>query len=401
MLGALHLNEPEFGALTEGEWRAALDYADRERVTLVLRDAARAHMPASVRDRVDQDAAKNQVRQQGVVQTHGELSRWLGEAGIDYVLLKGITHAGLFGVSAQSRVQYDIDLWLPHDHALAARRLLMGRGYEPLPGTEDLPTDHLPALARKTGWQWRGDFFDPEIPLPVELHFQFWNRRLERFAAPGVDDFWDRRTVQVFAGMHLPALHPADRMAYACLHVLKHVLGGSARVFHVYEIAAMLHARAGDDEFWTAWRTLHPAGLRRLETVVFRLAREWFGGGLAPVIEAEIALLPANVRAWFEEFAPSPATLGFQANKDHLWLHLCLLESPRDRWDVAAQRLFPRSLPSAAGDSFVARNELSWRDWLRWRVHWVGYAMKRAWHHAAALPATALSGVRWWRRRVR
>ena len=66
-----------------------------------------------------------------------------------------MTHAWWFGLPAESRVQYDIDLWLPRDHAVRAQRLLIARGYEPMPGTEELPTDHLPALVRKTGWQWR------------------------------------------------------------------------------------------------------------------------------------------------------------------------------------------------------------------------------------------------------
>ena len=54
---------------------------------------------------------------------------------------------------------------------------------------EDFPTDHLPVLIRRTGWEWRGDFFDPDIPMGVELHFQFWNPRLERLPAPDTDRF--------------------------------------------------------------------------------------------------------------------------------------------------------------------------------------------------------------------
>ena len=34
-------------------------------------------------------------------------------------------------------------------------------------------------LIRKTGWKWREDYFDPEMPTAVELHFAFWNERAE------------------------------------------------------------------------------------------------------------------------------------------------------------------------------------------------------------------------------
>ena len=272
----MHLDDPDLGTLGEREWPAVLDYADRERVTLALRDTCRDRMPARVRDRVDLDAVKNQVRLEGIAETYRKLSEWLSRESLDFIFLKGMTHGGAFGLPAESRVQYDIDLWLPRDHAVRAQSLLIARGYEAMPGTEELPTDHLPALALKTGWQWRGDFFDPEIPLPVELHVQFWNEKQERFAAPSTDDFPRRRTAW-------PALHPADAAAYGALHVLRHVLTGSVRIFHVYELAAMLNARSSDAAFWTEWRSLHSPELRRLEALSFQLAREWFGGKVAPI----------------------------------------------------------------------------------------------------------------------
>jgi hypothetical protein len=385
VLGALHLDDPNCATLahlSEREWRDALDYADRERITLALRDAARDSMPDWVRTRIDRDAAKNQVRQRCIASTYRDLADWLETESLQYVFLKGFTHAALFGLPAESRVQYDIDLWLPHDHALRAQRLLIARGYEPMPGTEALPTDHLPALVRKTGWQWRNDFFDPEIPLAIELHVRFWNEDLERFGAPGTDEFWQRHTVRALDGRELPVLHPADALAYAALHVLKHVLTGNVRLFHVFELATMLRARQPDTQ-------MHPPGLRNLEAIAFRLAREWFGG--ARPIE-----LAASAQAWFENFALAPATLEFHPNKDHLWLQLTLLGTPRDRWKVALRRILPRSLPAASGDSFVAEKDRAWRDWMRWRLRWIAHAAKRAVYHLRALPSVAISGVRWW-----
>jgi MFS family permease len=402
VLGALHLDSPDFEALerlTEREWRDALDYADRERVTLLLRDTARAHMPEWVRERVDRDAAKNQIRLTGIRQTYRDVADWLTGAGLEFIFLKGITHAALFGTpgtAGESRVQYDIDLWLPRESALAAQKLLAGHGYESLPGTGDLPTDHLPSLIRKTGWQWRGDFFDAEIPLAVELHFQFWNPRLERFDAPGAAGFWNRRTTRRLAGADLGTLYPPDAVAYACLHLLKHVLQGSARSAHVHEIAAVLNARAGDAALWEEWRSLHPAGLRRLEAVIFGLAREWFGGQAAAIVEEEIALLPEGVQTWLAMFAASPATQRFHANKDDLWLHMSLVESRAAALRIALDRLVPHSIPVLAGDAYIPKDQLTLRDRIYWSRRRVAYIAGRVRHHTAALPATARSGVRWW-----
>jgi hypothetical protein len=99
---------------------------------------------------------------------------------------------------------------------------------------EAFPTDHLPALVRKTTWEWRNDFFDSEIPLSIELHFRFWNPDLERLAAPGTEEFWKRRVKQPVNGVELGVLCPPDALAYAALHLVKHLLRGSGvRPFHV------------------------------------------------------------------------------------------------------------------------------------------------------------------------
>src|SRR5581483_5584577 len=157
----------------------------------------------------------------------------------------------------------------------------------------------------------------------------------------------------------LPALCVPDALAYACLHLLKHVLRGNTRPFHVYEIACFLQSRAADHDFWREWRLLHPPRLRMLQAVSFRLAAEWFGCALGPA-EAEIAQMPARAKAWFERFALSPAATEFDSNKDELWLHLALLESRRDAIAVSRRRLFPSRLPAAVDGVYVPNAQMTW-----------------------------------------
>lgn len=401
VLAALHLDRPRLDGiahLDERGWRAVLGYCDRVRLTLWLRDAAADVMPQWVRERTGRDAANNRLRLDGIEALYRDMADWLGAAGIDFLALKGLTHPALFGGSVANRVQYDVDLWLPRQNAFAARDLLATRGYLPIEGMEAFPTDHLPALIRKTGWQFRGDFFDPEIPLPVELHFRFWNEQLERLPVPGTEEFWGRRIHRPMAGTEITMLHPADALAFASLHLLRHVLQGSANAFHGYEIALILDGLSGKDGFWREWRELHPPGLRRLEAVAFRLAREWFGGRAAAAVEEEIAQLPAATRSWFAEFAESPLTSDFSPNKDELWLHISLLESRRAAWGVARRRLLPGNLPPFADTAYVPDAQITWAQRARkWRL-WTAYAAGRFRHHALSFPPTAISGARWWYR---
>jgi hypothetical protein len=399
-LAALHLEEPRpdlLRRLSEREWPAILDYCDRSRLTLVLRERARDAMPPAARERVDADLKKNRIRVAGIQDLYRRLYERLRAAGLEFVALKGLTHAALFHPgSEQLRMQYDVDLYLPRTDAERAQQLLTAGEWESLENMEAFPTDHLPALIRRTGWEWRGDYFDPEIPLAVELHFQFWNRSLERLPAPGTEDFWTRRTTRPVGGIELGMLHPLDALAYATLHLLKHVLRGSVNPFHIFEVASILDRLAGEDAFWGEWLVLHSPELRRLQAVTFRLAQAWFGGRVSPAARDEIERLPAATAAWFDEYAVSPATRGFRPNKDELWLHLSLLHSGRDGWDVVRRRLFPSTLPRLNDHAYIPESELTCRRRALHFARRLRYVAERMYHHAVSLPQTVFSGLRWW-----
>ena len=400
-LATLHLAEPELRAirrLTDRDWRRALDYCDRSHLTLALRRAARDAMPDWVRERTDRNAAQNQQRLRRTAETYRAVAQCLTAHGIEFLALKGIVHCAQFGTPAAERVQYDIDLFSPPESVHAAEAALRDLDYERIPRMESSPTDHLPALIRKTGWEWRGDFFDIDIPLSVELHFRFWNDAVERLPAPGTEEFWGRRSRLRVADVDLEVLRLPDALAYAGLHFLRHVLRGDTIAFHAYEIARFLDTKAEDNEFWDEWSALHSPPLRRLQAVAFRLAAEWFGCRVAPALEREMAALPGATQRWFADFAAAPAASEFNSNKEELWLHLSLVDARRDRWSVARRRLLPGNLPRDGGAVHVPRSELTWRKRARYKLRHVAYVARRARRHAASLAGTALSGARWWGR---
>jgi MFS family permease len=401
VLAALHLGAPRAERLkdaTEQEWREALAFADRSQLTLELRRQLRGAMPDWVRERTDADAAKNQIRLGILRDLYRDLSARLSSAAVDFVALKGLTQCPDFGSEPESRVQYDVDLYVPPDLVQPARGVLLDCGFESITGMDDFPTDHLPAFIRKTGWQWRGDYFDPELPFAVELHFRFWNSSVERLPAGGTDEFWTRRVTRIIAGVRLPALCPPDALGYAALHLLRHLLRGSLRPLHALEVARFIARRAHDEAFWTCWRALHPPELRRLESVAFRLALEWFGGKAPEAVRDEWKMLPPATAVWFSEFARSPAHKTARPNKDELWLHLSLLSSNRDRWLVARRRLLPKRMPGPVDAVYVPHSTMTWRLRLRKRLRYGVYCAQRIRHHWITLPRTAVSGIRFWHR---
>ena len=372
----------ELPACSESEWKTALYFCDRNQLTLLLNH--RLH------PRLEKNLADNRERVTRLKKAFASVKEALDAAGIEFVTLKGFTHWERFWPDPATRIQYDLDLFCP-SAAAGARDALLGIGYESLQDREKFPTDHLPALVRKTGWQWRGDFFDPEIPISVELHFRLWDESTEGFEAPGVGDFWPRRVTQSLDGRDYLALDPVDSLGYAALHLLRHLLRGDARAANVYELAYFLDRNAGIQEFWERWIGLHPPELRRLQAIGFRLAAVWFGCRMSPAAQAEVDLLPASVRRWFEHSAASPLEAFFHPNKDELWLHLCLLDSFRKKSAVLRRRLLPTRMPAPLDSVYIPEAAMNWRLRVRKRWQYGRYVVTRGVFHARALLPTLSS----------
>jgi hypothetical protein len=354
------------GDPSEEDWGRILEFSERTQLTLLLRNAS--GLPAWVGAAIETRSAKNARRLACLRETYGEISLAFGLRGIEFVFLKGLSHEPL-GFSPLDRVQYDVDLFCDPDSIAEATKALRALGYAP---HSDLSVSdqHLPPFVKPHQWRWRNDYFDPDMPIPVELHTTLWNGEEDRIRLSGPNLFWRRRLRDVHW------LHVPDRIAYAALHALRHILRNDARPAHVFELACFLEGYAHDSDFWREWRGLHDRRLRQLQAVAFRFASEWFQCELPGFAAADIAELGPQVSAWFDEFAWSPASNLLQPNKHVLWLHLALAESLADRAVILRRRLFPIHSSRTHGASSASR---------------LG-------HHASTIAPVLASGFRWWRR---
>ena len=366
-------------AFTEAEWLEVLAFADRTQLTLYLRGTP--GLPSWLAEEIETRYVKNAQRRRRLRVAYTEAADALAAAGIEFVLLKGFTHESGLGIDGSARVQYDLDLLtLPGDVA-RARMVLERLGYAPH-GAQSLSEEHSRPLVRPSNWSWRGDYYDPQMPIPVELHGSAWSTERDRIHPDGMDEFWSRRRLIEANGLRIPAFAEADRLAFAALHVLRHILRHDARPAHVLELARFLEARGDDTLFWDRWRTLHPPGLQALQTVAFRFAHEWFGCAVPAVVEQPESVGARSVETWFADFAWSPVANLTGANKETIWLHLMLVQNWQDRIRVFWHRMVPMRLPHEEGTSYGNR--------LRSRLR----------YHAGAFAPALASGVRWWWRRA-
>ncbi len=377
--------------LSEAEWQSTLDFLDRSSLTLLLGVLCRDFLPAWVSARIVRDIANNTERTGRLRADLVEIAAAFEARSIEYLLLKGFSHEMDYAPDPYLRVAYDLDFFAPASSLDRAHETLRGMDYVPVEGTEDALADHYPPLIRKTNWEFHGDFFDPDTPGCVDLHYRFWDPATERFDAPGIEEFWHRRITQD----GIPVLDAPDRLAYACLHLLRHLFRPPLRVLHVYEIAYFLETRSGDDAFWNRWLDLHSPRLRRLQAVAFRLAESWFGCRIAPQPAEEVARLDSDVLLWFERYAAAPIEATYRPNKHELWLHLALLDSLRDRRQVFLRRVFPATLPSHIEAVYLPDDQVTWGLRIRRKVRYGAYLAGRAVHHARALPPLIAQGLVW------
>ena len=275
---ALHEISPE-------AWRGLLPCTDEAQLTLPLAIRRRNILPEPVRLRVEQNLARNAQRHERVVAAYEEVADALRSRTIEFISLKGLTHWPLYCDDLRSRPQYDIDLYCP-PQSISGGRTIASLGYEPIRASRGPATDHLPSMIRKTGFRWRGDYYDPEMPLTVELHFRFWNPAREFFEVSGAEHFWERRSTRMIGDRRMPALDPVDDLSYTTWHLVRHLLRGDIRLYHVYELAHFLERTAPDDAFWREWSGATTTGMRLAEPIAFQLATEWFGCRVNPVVQA-------------------------------------------------------------------------------------------------------------------
>ena len=269
----------------------------------------------------------------------------------------------------------------------------------PIEGMEAFPTDHLPALIRKRAGSCAATSSIPTSRCPSSCTSASGTSRWSACRAPGTEEFWSRRdTPTGWPASRSACCIPPDALAYAALHLLKHVLRGSVKAFHVYEIARdARRARGQDEASGREWRELHPPGLRRLRGSSLSagarvVRRPHVRGG-----QDEIAQLPAATQSWFDGFALSPATQEFHRIRTSCGCTSACSIRARDAWRVARRR--PASRQSAAVRGYGVRARRPGHVWptgAEW-IRWTAYTAGRLRHHAFALPQTALSGLRcWW-----
>jgi hypothetical protein len=375
--------------LDEEDRHRFLEWCDDRQLTLLLSQVCSSPLPAWVVGPALQRTARYQSRFKRLKQELFEVVEAFDAAGLEFVMLKGLSHAPAFTPDAWLRAQGDIDLWLIGSSVYKGHDVLRSLGYLPLLKSK---SRHLSPMARPSSWQWRHDLFDPEMPVSVELHYDLWSKEAEYIVVPQLDQFWNRRQVRDFDGHKIKVLCDADLLGFAALHLLLHLLHGDLPLQRAWEIARFLDTHVTNDSFWASWRASHSAALRQLETSMFYLVTSWFECHARKDLGANVQKLPVMVKSWLREFSLAPLAREWKPNKSETWLHLALINKRKDKARVLFRRLLPISIPYVADR---ATSQESSVDKLLTRLRQRRVIMTRLARHFVTFFPTVFDGLRW------
>jgi hypothetical protein len=383
--------------LKEDEWRELLDFADLSHLTLALSQVPDDGFPVWVKERLKENAAHNAERFERVKKTYIEAAAALEDARIEHLVLKGFTQSPHYVRDPRLRVQSDLDFFCPREEIERARKALEAIGYESDKSKHYGRVDHLPALVRLDTWKWRGDHYDPSMPLSIELHFVLWNEGLTKLPIPEVQSFWDRRKFRMVEGIAFAGLSDGDHLAYLALHILRNILAGDWVIHHAYELANFLHSHAGDRDFWNSWRQTYSARLRTLAAIAFVHSACWFHCEMNDEVAAEIEQLPEEIKSWLRTYTGSSLDGMFRPNRDWVWLHATLLTSAKDKRRVISSALIPKHIPgrNSAAITVNLRRSITPRS-SNPRVQYLLYLRTRAMSHVRMISKTLTRRAGWW-----
>jgi MFS family permease len=178
---------------------------------------------------------------------------------------------------------------------------------------------------REQSWEWRGDFYAPDIPIGVDLHYELWDSEMEGMRGPDESDMWDRCVAVRVGDRTVWALSRPDTLTFAVLHLLMHLLHGDLRLHRAWEIAYFLHRSRHDEEFWRRWQALYSPEVRVSQFTTFALAQLWFGCDASETVTRRIAarrLIPIDLQTLVQaNDAAANSAAGSPLQRGRLWHH--------------------------------------------------------------------------------
>jgi Uncharacterised nucleotidyltransferase len=337
----------------DSEWRRVLDWMDVSGLALYFWHKVKTvnaveALPPYVEARLARSYEKNCLRVESIRKESAALNSLFDDAGVQFVLLKGLALVPDYCPYPTLRTQYDHD-YLIQLHTLGrAEAALQREGYRPKVSRESYHIAYCRQVPESASFAKPVGLYSARLQRPVELHIRLWEQKEERIDIPLPDDFMSRSRKHSGLDLEYPALCDEDGLIFQVLHALRHILRNWCRLSVFLEISYFLQQRALDFDFWERYqeRIANLCWVPEASTVVFSLAQKLFGGSFPARLKAQVdPRFSATVDKWIELYGLPGALANFRNNKNSLFLHREFVKAQSKWSEIRRQRLFPFRRP--------------------------------------------------------
>jgi Uncharacterised nucleotidyltransferase len=390
----------DFGQLagfSPRHWQQTLGWVDRAGLTLYLVERLRACgatevLPPRVLARFEQNLADNKCRVDHLLYETACINEKLDHAGVQYVVIKGLSLWPEFCSNPYLRTQCDLDYLVAGQSLRSAENALLELGYERR-RRSDLKQFAFERPLRRVPSQFDSPYKLQTTPM-VELHVGIWENVTHHVPLEEPAFQLNGPKLKEWGGLRFPVLSEEDALLLQLLHAFQHMLSYWVKLSWLLEIGRFMEKRQRDSPFWKRFsqRLEGAPRLTEFATIALALTANLFSAPMPEVAQDWGQLLRPHARLWLENYSRSWA-LGerpphkskvFPDSKLSLFISGEYIPDHRARRDSLRHGLIPWKIPGKDPSVVIApvRNQPGTRLQARWLG--TAFTVQRLSFHASA-----------------
>lgn len=276
------------------DWQRLMKIAARHRVEGLVADGilgARLDAPGQVKETLQRHLRTVAMDNLAMARESLRLQHMAGEAGLQMLILKGVTINILAYGSLGLKKSWDIDLLVDSEELDTACSLLRSAGY-----SRQIPNSSLPDEAARE-WMKRSKeslWINESGDFAVELHTALTDNPI---MIPTIGLNSPLQDVEIGFGKVLRTLGDGELVAYLCVHGATH---GWARLKWLADLAALLAARS-PEEIEDLYHRAVELGAGRSSAQAFLVCADLLAIPLTKRLRTELNMDPVN--RWLQRIA--------------------------------------------------------------------------------------------------
>ncbi len=263
------------------DWEKLIHYAISHRllyfISQILETHAKDMVPGSMAAKMKSLCFTNSVRTLAQSAELINVFRLFEKNGIPALTFKGPTLAQMIYQTQDARIFHDLDILVPKENAIAARNLLMDKGFHV---NVQIPASQESAYLQKENFF---QFFSPAGNINIDLHWEISGRYTQN---PFLFQNITQKNTIVVCGQSFPSMGYEDTLLYLCIHGTKNCWD---KLEMLFSIAVIARFYAHTIVWENVLKKAEALGARKMVLLGLKLALFFFHIPLPDLIEKKTA----------------------------------------------------------------------------------------------------------------